>query len=80
MNEPIRLLDLEDRLAEDSSGAYRGQLIEALRLDLSEVKRRIDAGLSPQEFESADAYRGAIESAIEVVDKVWKLDHEVKLG
>jgi len=75
MTSRMRLLDIENRLAEDSSGNYRDEVCDQLRTDAREVKRRIDSGLTPDEFQDAGRYLAALEAAISVVEQAWRFEH-----
>ena len=75
MTALMRVLDMEEKLAEDTDGAYRNGVCELLRADVREVKRHIDSGLTPDEFQRTDRYLAALESAIAVVERVWQSEH-----
>ena len=75
MTSRMRLLDIENRLADDADGAYRNQVCDQLRSDAREVKRRIDTGLAPDEFQDAGRYLAALEAAISVVEQAWRFEH-----
>ena len=73
---PIRIFDLETKLAEDESGSFRKSLVDDLADELREVKQKINAGLPPEEFQQAEQYANALEKASAVVDKVWNIEHK----
>lgn len=75
MNTPTRILDIEEKLAGDADGSYRNSLCDSLRSELSAVKRHIDAGLPPDEYQEASQYLAALESAISVVERAWQAEH-----
>lgn len=70
-----RVLDLEEKLAQDADGSYRDGLCDSLRNELTNVKRQISAGLPPDEFQEAGKYQAALESAISVVERAWQIEH-----
>lgn len=74
-DQQIRLVEMETRLAEDRSGAYRDELLGRFGAELQALKRQIDAGLSPADFEAAQKVTAALETAMAVVKKVWQAHH-----
>ena len=77
MSNQIRVLPMETALAEDASGEYRQSLQSALEEDLVEVKTAMNAGLSPDEFQTARRLADAIRRAQSVVDKVWRAEQRI---
>ncbi len=75
MSSPLRILELESKLAKDDDGSFRDNLCESLNDELRGVKRHIDSGLPPEEFEQASQYAQALETAVEVVERVWRAEH-----
>ena len=73
---PIRIFDLETKLAEDENGSFRKSLVDELADELHEVKQKINAGLPPNEFQRASTYATAIEKASAVVEKVWTMGNK----
>ena len=71
---PIRLLELETKLAEDQGGTYRDSVCESLNTELAALKQHIRAGLPPDQFEQAKALEAALESAASAVQKLWKIE------
>ncbi|MCG8650822.1 MAG: EscE/YscE/SsaE family type III secretion system needle protein co-chaperone [Pirellulales bacterium] len=71
-NQTIQILEMETKLAEDDSGAYRDQLFDELNAALVEVKRHIDQGLSPDEFQRFQYVVNAIETSITVIERTWQ--------
>ncbi len=66
---------MEQRLAEDQDGAYRDSLCRAFRGELAKVKRQLDSGLPPDEFQQASRLTAALETAISVVERIWRVEH-----
>ena len=75
MSSPTRILDLEHKLADDNDGTYRDSLCESLRSEQQGIKRHMDSGLPPEEFQQASDYANALEAAVNVVEHTWKVDH-----
>lgn len=71
----IRMVELEQRLADDTSGACRDQLCESLHSEAARLKRGMDAGLPPEEFEKARQVAAALNQAAAVVERYWRLEH-----
>lgn len=69
-------LDLEEKLAQDVSGAVRKEWMEDLRSWQAKVKRQMDSGLPPKDFERFQKIHAALDSAVTVVDKAWASFHE----
>jgi type III secretion system YseE family protein len=68
--ERARLLGLEDALAADEGGRHLAHLHAELEAGRREVRRRIDRGLPPEEFQRQTRLREAIEAAEAVIDKL----------
>jgi hypothetical protein len=64
--------DLHEALGSDETGA----VVKAVKGTLQEgqviVRRAIDKGLSPKDFQSAEQLRQAFDTATAVVDKCWQ--------
>jgi hypothetical protein len=70
------MVDLEARLRNDASGAVRDEVCRLFETQLAELKRRMDAGLSPDEFAPASAVRTAIEAALNVTRLAWQANRK----
>lgn len=70
------MLDMEEKLAQDDDGAYRKKVRDILDKHAGEVKRALDAGLPPNEFERAKKIEEAIQAASVTIDGVWARFHE----
>lgn len=64
--------DLMDRLRDDPMGRVRDYALEEVMAKKMAVKRHLDRGVAPQEFQSLNQVLGALEEAEMVIDKVWK--------
>lgn len=69
--QPITMVDMEQRLAEDASGAYRDELLNTLAQERQALKRQVDGGLAPDDFAKANAVQAALEAAEKVVSRAW---------
>ncbi len=69
-NSSMFFLDLEKRLLEDSSGKLKKELITLIFDKLQEVKKIMDAGLTPSEFEIAKKVQGSLKAALMVIEKI----------
>jgi hypothetical protein len=69
---------LEVRLKSDESGQERDALIERLDREASALKRRLDSGVPPAEFESIRRVREACLAGVQVVQMIWRLHHPEK--
>jgi len=71
----ITMVEMEARLAADSSGAYRDEILNCVSGELQSVKRKIDGGLAPDDFAKATALRAALEATEKTVARTWALQH-----
>lgn len=71
----VCMIDMEQQLAADRDGAYRDQLARQLTDDRQAIKRTIDAGLPPDEFERASRLLAAHDSALQVIATLWSTAH-----
>ncbi len=71
MSEEMVMLTLEEKLAADSDGVFKTQLVEQLQTALVENRRTMDAGVPPAEFARLNKLVTALEAAQTVVDGVW---------
>jgi len=65
------LTELEERFANDKDKAELTKVIKELDGYLAEVKKTLDAGTSPTEFQKLSKYRTALEQARETINVVW---------
>jgi hypothetical protein len=72
MPQAMNLVEMEDRLAADSAGSYRDEIVARFNQQLLELKREIDAGLAPADFDAAQKLKSALSAGVAVVDKVWQ--------
>lgn len=68
-------LPLEDELQTDSQGVLRRQLLEELAQQAGKIKRVLDSGVAPAEFERVYSLHNAVNAAATVVEKVWQRFH-----
>lgn len=73
---PLEMVDLEARLRTDTTGAVRDEVCRLLESQLADVKRCMDAGLSPEEFAPAASVRSAIEAALNVTRLAWQANRK----
>ena len=64
-----------DLLTDDVGGVGRRKLVEELVLMESGLKRKMDAGLTPDEANKCETLRAAVDAARSIVDAVWESDH-----
>lgn len=69
------LLEIEERLAADASGAERDALLGRLEALRVETKRGLDRGLPPEEARRSVALLAALDAAGLVVRGVWAYLH-----
>lgn len=69
------VVDMEAKLAADASGAYRDGLVNSLASERATIKKQIDAGLPPAEYEQANKLLAGVDAATKVVQTLWKTVH-----
>lgn len=66
----------EDRLSTDTDGQCRQELIDNLNAEAANLRSSKQGGLSPEEFERADALINALDDAVKVVELTWLKYHK----
>lgn len=69
------LLDIEENLKKDRDGTYKKEIMDQFAAHLSQIKRAMDSGLPPEEFQKMEKLKNAVDAASDVVEKVWKGMH-----
>ena len=72
--------DLMEQLLNDSTGEVRDAAKERIREIEQDVKRALDGGVSPAEFQVLNKVYGALEQAGVVVEDSWSLVQKFKKG
>lgn len=72
--------DLMDELLNDKTGEVRDAAKERIREIERDVKRALDGGVSPAEFQVLNKVHDALEQAVTVVDDSWSLVRKFKKG
>lgn len=75
----LRLLEVEDRLAADSTGAERDAILARLGRARGEAKRNLDKGLPPVQATQWSSLIAALDAAEVVVRRVWAHLHRSSL-
>lgn len=70
--EQTSLILMEEDLQKDVEGTYCKETTKKLGYHLTEVKKVLDSGLPPDEFDAVSKMRDAIEAASTVIEKVWR--------
>ena len=60
------MLEIEEKFKESG---YKESLLESLYLESQKIKRKINSGLSPDDFERYSKYSTAIDSSVSVLKK-----------
>ena len=69
------MLVLEEQLQQDGSGALRDRLRDEFAQSASRIKRTLNGGVTPAEFQSLSKLVAAYDAAGTVVEKVWQRTH-----
>ncbi len=64
--------DLEERLKEDQDGSRKAAILEELSSTQRAVKRRLDDGVAPGEYEKLTRMHAALEAAKQTVEAAAK--------
>ncbi|MEZ5581696.1 MAG: EscE/YscE/SsaE family type III secretion system needle protein co-chaperone [Candidatus Competibacteraceae bacterium] len=72
-NEPW--LPVEVKLKDDGNGLERDALMNRLQDQARAIRRKIDAGVTPQEFAELDTLYKAFETAGQVIAIIWRRHH-----
>lgn len=67
----VPLLDMEEGLKKDADGTYRKEIVDQFAAFSSQIKRTMDSGLPPDEFQKWEQLRNGVDAASNVVEKVW---------
>ena len=65
------MLALEESLAADTGGTLRDELVGRFADQARQVKRTLDAGVPPAEYQTLSKLLAAYEAAGQVVAKAW---------
>lgn len=68
---PFTMLELEEQLQTDASGQLRDRLLAELQDQAQQIKRQLDRGVPPQEFQTLSRLQAALEAASLTVKVVW---------
>ncbi len=74
-DETITLVKMEDDLIGDKTGAYKKSLIQRLIDEKTSLTSKLNKGLTPDEYAPINAYRSAIDAAIQIVERYWSSKH-----
>ncbi len=72
MNTEETLFETDAKLRKDPSGVYKKEVEQELLNAKQAVKNIMDSGLDPEEFKKYDTMNQSIDTALVVVDKIWK--------
>lgn len=65
------MLALEEQLQADSEGQFRDRLLAELEAEAQQLKRQLDRGVPPQEFQTLSRLQAALDAARLTVKVVW---------
>ncbi|WP_295540827.1 hypothetical protein [uncultured Thiohalocapsa sp.] len=73
--QPMLMLDLEERLRDDADGEMRQRLCDDLDTERQRLSRLLDQGAPPAHAEALKTLIGAYQAAHETVQRVWARFH-----
>lgn len=68
---------LEEALKADNKGQLRAQIQSQLLEQIAEIDKQLNSGVAPDEFAKLDTVKKGLQSAVIVLDKIWKYLHKV---
>ena len=68
---------LEEALKADNKGQLRAQIQSQLLEQIAEIDKQLNSGVAPDEFAKLDTVKKGLQSAVLVLDKIWKYLHKV---
>ena len=74
-NPPVNLLALEEALRADEGGRLKQSLRDEIDQYRGQVRRTLDAGVPPAQFQALSRWLVALDAAGEVVEAVWRRQH-----
>ena len=75
-NNQVSFTELEEQLRADPSGARKKQVEDDLYATLTALRRHMDTGLPPDEFDRMTTFKVGLESALGTLDKSWSSFHQ----
>jgi len=71
--ERVALTGLEERFASDRNRVELNKVLKELDGYIAQVKKALDGGVAPAEFQKLSKYRAALEQAHEAATRAWAL-------
>lgn len=76
MAEEGLTFSLEEDLKADNDGKLKTQIQSQLLEQLTEIDKQLNSGLPPDEYAKLDTVKKGLQSAVLVLDKIWKQLHK----
>ncbi len=73
--ERVFLTGLEEQLRADTSGSFKKQVESELYETLTALRRHMDTGLPPEEFQQMTCFKDGLETALTTLDRIWTTFH-----
>lgn len=70
--EQFKKLELIERLSNDRDGAQLKELLARLNAGKASVRKQLDAGVSPQEYQGLTSLAAAYDAALAVLPTLWE--------
>lgn len=75
MTDSIIMLDIEERLTQDSDGSYKQQLELMLEEHIETIKKDLSAGMKPAEHQQQSLLQDALTASLQTVRLYWQSVH-----
>jgi hypothetical protein len=73
--EPFHVVEMEQKLREDTSGQMRDMILKQLKGHQMQLKSTLASSLTPEDFKALSELQKAIEQAEVVVESYWLIHH-----
>ncbi|MBF0320073.1 MAG: hypothetical protein HQL01_09780 [Nitrospirae bacterium] len=73
--EKAVMVEIEGKLKNDVNGVFKKETMDYLSEQLQGVRRKIDSGLSNDEYAKYNTFKDAIVSSMTILDKTYNVLH-----
>ncbi len=69
--ERVFFTELEEKLRPDTSGSFKKQVENELYETLAALRRHMDTGLPPEDFQRMTCFKDGLETSLATLDRIW---------